>query len=150
MWFMMIVAFIFVFKFIADTASGDLPSFQDLENPTYDEASIVYDSHGTPFGKYYVENRELIDYNDISPKVIQALIATEDIRFHSHSGIDLKALFRVAFKTILLQKESSGGGSTVTQQLAKLLYKRQSTAGISSDINDVSFSLQPGEKARFQ
>ena len=129
LWGMIISALLLAMLFIAITASGELPSFSDLENPEYDEASIVYDVNGQAFGKYYVENREIIRYEDINPHVINALLATEDIRFHRHSGIDLKALFRVAFKTILLSKESSGGGSTVTQQLAKLLYKRESLAG---------------------
>ena len=62
---------------------------------------------------------------------MNTLLATEDIRFHKHSGIDLKALFRVAFKTVLLRKESSGGGSTISQQLAKLLFKRPSLANKS-------------------
>ena len=108
-----------------------MPSFEELENPEYDEASIVYDVNGESFGKYYVENRELIEYDDLSLNIINALIATEDIRFHQHSGVDIKALFRVAFKTLMMGKESSGGGSTISQQLAKLLFKRQSLANMS-------------------
>jgi penicillin-binding protein 1A len=126
LWLLIIFGMATAYYLISSTASGDLPSFSDLENPTYDEASIIYDANGKSFGKYYIENRELINYEDISPAVIDALLATEDIRFFKHSGVDIKALFRVAFKTILLRRESSGGGSTVTQQLAKLLYSRES------------------------
>lgn len=130
LWLLLAVSFIGVGIFIINTASGDLPSFSDLENPEYDEASLIYDANGISYGKYYVENRELIKYEDINDHVIKALLATEDVRFRKHSGVDLKALFRVALKTILLSKESSGGGSTVTQQLAKLLYKRESLSGM--------------------
>ncbi len=130
LWASIVAGLLIVLYFIMSTASGDLPSFADLENPNYDEASIIYDINGTPFGKYYIENREIIPYRQLSPFVIKSLLATEDIRFHRHSGIDFKALFRVAFKTILLQKESSGGGSTISQQLAKLLYKRKSLYGM--------------------
>ncbi len=128
LWAFLILAIAIGSRFIVNTLHGDLPSFADLENPEYDEASIIYDANGTTFGKYYVENREIVHFNDISPFVIQTLISTEDIRFFKHSGVDLKALFRVAFKTILLRKQSSGGGSTITQQLAKLLFQRPSLA----------------------
>jgi len=130
-WLLIIIGFGSLIVFIANTASGDLPSFSDLENPEYDEASVIYDVQGIAYGKYYVENRELIKYEEINPHVLKALLATEDVRFESHSGVDIRALFRVALKTVLLRKESSGGGSTVTQQLAKLLYKRQSLAGMN-------------------
>ncbi len=109
---------------------SDLPTFEDLENPKYDLASIVYDSKGVPFGKYYIENREFTKYENINPFIINALLATEDERFYSHSGIDASALARVAVKTVLLSNRSSGGGSTITQQLSKLLYKRPDTRGM--------------------
>jgi len=104
--------------------NSNLPSFEDLENPKYDLASLIYDDNDEVFGKYYIENREQVDFKDLSPLVLNALMSTEDTRFFSHAGIDLQALFRVAFKTLLLQQESSGGGSTISQQLAKLLYNR--------------------------
>ncbi len=106
-------------------ASG-LPTFEQLENPQYDEASVIYDDKGRPFGKYYVENREPIRFDELNPLIHSALIATEDNRFYSHSGVDIPALFRVAVKTVLLSDKSSGGGSTISQQLAKLLFKRPS------------------------
>ncbi len=113
-------------------ARGDLPSFEDLENPKYDLASLVYDAKGETFGKYFIENREQITYEELSPNVLKALINTEDERYFDHAGIDAMAIFRVIFKTILFQQESSGGGSTISQQLAKLLYKRESLRGKSA------------------
>ena len=110
-------------------SQNDIPAFRELENPQYDEASIIYDANGVQFGKYYVENREAIEFKDINKNVKDALLATEDSRFFSHSGVDIYALLRVGVKTLLFQKESSGGGSTISQQLAKLLYKRPSLAG---------------------
>jgi len=107
-------------------SQGELPSFEQLENPQYDLASIVYSDDLTPFGKYYIENREFVDYTDLSPHITDALVSTEDVRYYSHSGVDFVALFRVLFKTVLTGNDSSGGGSTISQQLAKLLFKRKS------------------------
>ena len=112
--------------------NSDLPSFEDLENPKYDLASLIHDHNGEVFGKYFIENRETVEFNELSPLVLSALMSTEDSRFFNHSGVDIQALFRVAFKTVLLQQESSGGGSTISQQLAKLLYSRPSLKGQSS------------------
>lgn len=112
--------------------NGEMPSFSQLENPEYDLASVIYDTKGRPFGKYFIENREQISRKELSSLVHDALISTEDERFYNHTGIDIKALVRVAVKTILLGQESSGGGSTITQQLAKLLFKRESLADKST------------------
>ena len=97
---------------------GKLPSLKELENPTILQSSEVFAADGTLMGKYYTErgNRTNVGYRDISPHVINALIATEDERFHEHAGIDPKSTMRAIF---LLGKE--GGGSTITQQLAKTL-----------------------------
>lgn len=116
---------------LLSVSRGDIPSFSDLENPKYDLASILYDINGKPFGKYYIENREQVAYADLNPKVINALIPTEDVRFEDHCGIDFRALARVGFKTLMFQDQSSGGGSTITQQLAKLLFKRPSMRGMN-------------------
>src|SRR5687768_18139342 len=97
---------------------GKLPSLKELENPSILQSSEVYAADGTLMGKYYLErgNRSNINYRDISPHVINALVATEDERFYDHAGIDFKSTLRAVF---LLGKE--GGGSTITQQLAKTL-----------------------------
>ncbi len=110
----------------------DVPSFEELENPKYDQASIIYDINEESFGRYFIEDRISIAYSDIAPNVKNALIVTEDERFFSHSGIDFRALFRVGIKSVLLRQQSSGGGSTISQQLAKLLYIRPSTKGKST------------------
>ncbi|MDB5203756.1 MAG: peptidoglycan glycosyltransferase [Ferruginibacter sp.] len=95
---------------------GKMPSVQELENPEADLASEVISSDGVLMGKFYSENRSEVKYNEISPNAIHALIATEDERFYEHSGIDAQALARVVFTA-----GTQGGGSTITQQLAKMI-----------------------------
>ncbi|MBN2480878.1 MAG: transglycosylase domain-containing protein [Bacteroidales bacterium] len=103
---------------------GDMPDIETLENPQISLASQVISEDGEILGSFYYQNqnRTNVDYDEVPSYVIDALIATEDIRFYRHAGIDAKSLVRVAVKTILLQQRSSGGGSTITQQLAKLLF----------------------------
>ena len=106
---------------------GYMPPIEELEDPHNKLASVLYASDGTTeLGRYYQGsgNRLNNDYDNISPFVIDALIATEDVRYDDHSGIDFKALGRSLFKTILLRDKSQGGGSTITQQLAKQLYSQ--------------------------
>ncbi len=108
---------------------GYMPPIEELEDPHDKLASLVYASDGTTeLGRYYfgAGNRVYTDYNGISPHVISALVATEDIRFREHSGIDFKALGRTAVKTLMLGDKSAGGASTITQQLAKQLYSQPS------------------------
>jgi penicillin-binding protein 1A len=93
---------------------GKMPSLEDLENPEADLASEVYTSDGKIMGKYYAENRSEIKYNQISPNIIHALVATEDQNFYDHSGIDARAVARAIIKL-----GTAGGGSPITQQLAK-------------------------------
>ncbi|MBL7702062.1 MAG: transglycosylase domain-containing protein [Ferruginibacter sp.] len=95
---------------------GKMPSVTQLQNPEADLASEVYSSDGILMGKYYTENRSEVKYNEISPNAINALIATEDERFYDHSGIDGKAIFRA-----VIRLGRDGGGSTITQQVAKLM-----------------------------
>jgi penicillin-binding protein 1A len=132
LWILALVTVTGIWMLFSSLSKSDLPTFEDLENPKYNTASIIYDVHGVEFGKYFIENRENIEFDSISPKIVQALLATEDERFHKHAGIDFKALARVFFKTLLLQKGSAGGGSTITQQLAKLLFERPSLRGLSA------------------
>lgn len=105
---------------------GELPSTKKLENPETNLATKVFSEDGELLGKYFTHNRSNVNYDKISPHMINALISTEDARFYSHSGIDIQALFRVAFFRILLGREEAGGGSTITQQLAKNLFPRKS------------------------
>ena len=98
---------------------GKMPSVEELQNPEANLASEVYSSDGVLMGKYYSENRSEVKYNEISPNVINALIATEDMRFYEHSGIDAKRLTKAIFTL-----GTNGGGSTITQQLAKMILKQ--------------------------
>jgi penicillin-binding protein 1A len=99
---------------------GKLPGFEELENPKTNLATEVYTSDQVLLGKYFKENRTVVDFKEVSPNVLNALIATEDIRFYRHSGIDAVALLRVLRGVMTF--DLSGGGSTISQQLAKNLY----------------------------
>lgn len=104
---------------------GSLPTTEELENPKANIASEVRSSDGKVLGKYYVQNRTNARFSELSPHLVNALIATEDVRFFKHSGVDAIALGRVIVKTILGRDNDSGGGSTVSQQLAKNLFPRE-------------------------
>ena len=120
-------------------AFGRMPSFEELENPRSNIATEIYSEDGKVLGTFFVQNRSYVQYEELFasdsvtrtsingrevPPIVAALIATEDARFDSHSGIDIPSLIRVGVKTILLQNRSAGGGSTITQQLAKNLFPR--------------------------
>jgi penicillin-binding protein 1A len=131
-WILFALPFISViglFIMISNEKLGPMPSFSELENPKNNLAAEVYSEDGVLLGKYYLENRTWTDYKEISPYVVNALVATEDIRFYRHSGVDVRALGR-AFGGFFSGK-NKGGGSTISQQLAKLLYPRD-TARVSS------------------
>jgi len=103
-------------------SSGKIPSFESLENPKNSFTSELYTVDGKTLGSgYFTENRVPVEFSELSQNVVHALLATEDERYYEHSGIDLRGLARVGVKTVVLQ-QSAGGGSTITQQLAKLLY----------------------------
>lgn len=116
-------------------AFGRLPTYGELGNIRNNTASEVYSEDGVLLGKYYIENRVNADFGEISQDLINALVATEDARFFEHNGVDMRALARVMVKSILLSDESSGGGSTISQQLAKNLYPRQDYLLLSTFIN---------------
>jgi len=127
-WFWAIFSFPFVFVLIlfiliSNGKLGPMPSFGELENPEYYLAAEVISEDGALLGKISIENRTWTEYKNISHYLTDALIATEDIRFNRHSGVDIKGLGRAAILTIILG-QSTGGGSTITQQLAKQLYPR--------------------------
>ncbi len=104
---------------------GSIPNMKEIQELSQYEASEIYDVNNELIGKFYLSNRQPIPYSEIPQHVIDGLVATEDVRFYDHNGIDTKSLFRVFFKTILMQDASSGGGSTITQQLAKNLFSRK-------------------------
>ena len=122
-----VVTIIILFTLISSEKFGKMPTFKELENPENNLASEIYSSDGVLFGNYYYQNRSYINFDDLSPNMVNALIATEDIRFHKHSGIDARGLGRVLFYTILMNDRGAGGGSTITQQLAKNLFPRDTT-----------------------
>ncbi|MGY6741876.1 MAG: penicillin-binding protein 1A [Cecembia sp.] len=101
---------------------GELPDFKALENPRTEEASELYSADGVLLGSYFRENRSPVTFNELSPNLVNALIATEDVRFEKHSGIDLQSMGRVLFKSLIL-RQGAGGGSTLSQQTAKNLFK---------------------------
>jgi penicillin-binding protein 1A len=115
-----------LFILISKEKLGPMPTFSDLENPEYYLAAEVISEDGVLLGKISIENLTWTDYKELSPYLVDALIATEDVRYYRHSGIDIRGLGRAAFKTILLG-QGTGGGSTITQQLAKQLYPRDTS-----------------------
>lgn len=125
LWFIALMPILLLTSFILYlTVFADLPSLEELENPRSNLASEIISSDQKVIGKYYIENRTNVSFNQISPNVVNALIATEDARFYTHSGVDVRALGR-AISGALSGRESSGGGSTITQQLAKMLFPRE-------------------------
>ena len=123
-----------------------MPNLEELDNPSMSLATEVYSSDGAVIGTFFRENRTKLQYRDLFPQdttrmlqisghsvppIVAALIATEDMRFYSHSAIDFRSLARVGIKTLAMHRRSQGGGSTITQQLAKNLFKRTENGGIS-------------------
>lgn len=125
--------FIILFIFILTSFGvlGFMPTFEELENPKSNLASEVFSADQVLLGKYYIENRTVSHYSELSPHIINALIATEDARFTEHSGIDFRSLGRVLFGVLTFNR-GAGGGSTITQQLAKNLFPRQENPDIFS------------------
>lgn len=121
----------FVFRGISNGSIGDAPSVEDLESPIDKFATQIISADGVTLGtfSYSSDNRVWVDFDELSPYLVQALVATEDVRFQEHSGIDLKALVRAIVKRVILRQRSAGGGSTLTQQLAKQLYTEHPARG---------------------
>lgn len=119
-----LVGVVVIFSMIANGSIGYMPPVEQLENPIDKYASQVISSDGKVLGSYSQskENRIYVNYKDLSPDLVKALIATEDVRFADHSGIDAQGLFRAVIKRGILMQKSGGGGSTITQQLAKQLF----------------------------
>lgn len=114
----------FLFMGVSNGSFGFMPSFEELENPKNSLATEIYSADKVLLGKFYYQNRSFVKYQDLSPDMVHALIATEDVRFNDHSGIDLIGLFRVA-KGLVTANKNAGGGSTLSQQLAKMLFPRE-------------------------
>ena len=138
-----VAALILMLLLTACGAFGRMPTFEELENPKSNLATKIYGDNGAEIGTYFVQNRSHKQYSDLFPKdsadlitvsdrrmpaIAAALVSTEDVRFFSHSGIDLISLARVGVKTIALRHSSQGGGSTISQQLAKNLFPRDKSS----------------------
>ena len=135
-WLLFSAAVLFVVGLLGMVwAFADIPSFKELEDPDSKLATQVIAEEGEILTTFHIENRSYVTFDELSPNLVNAAVATEDLRFYSHSGIDFRSLARVIFKTLLGGDSSQGGGSTLTQQLAKTLYPRQD---VSSRIPGVS------------
>lgn len=119
-----VIAVAFLFFAISRGWAGYVPDISELENPQYKYASQIISADGKEMGtwSYSKENRVRAEFDEIPEHLVQALVATEDARYYDHSGIDCKSLLRVIVKSLIMRQENSGGGSTISQQLAKLLY----------------------------
>jgi len=119
-----VLGIFFLFMGVSNGSFGFMPSFEELENPKNSLATEIYSADKVLLGKFYYQNRSFIKYEDLSPDMVHALVATEDVRFYDHSGIDLIGLGRVA-KGLVTANKNAGGGSTLSQQLAKMLFPRE-------------------------
>lgn len=133
-WSIIIVGIIGLFVFFWLISAGKLgfmPTFEELENPNNRFASEVFFADGPSMSKYFEkENRKYTEYREIPQSVMDALIATEDVRFYDHSGVDVRGLFRVLKGLVTANVSSAGGGSTISQQLAKMLFPRESDLNV--------------------
>lgn len=121
-WLPFLIVFLVV-SLVANEVLGDLPSVEELQNPKSNLATVIYSSDAKVLGKYYNENRINVAFKDLDKDLVSALVATEDVRFYEHNGVDIKALFRSA--SGVFTGGSKGGGSTITQQLAKMMFPRE-------------------------
>lgn len=128
MWLLAAGLVLSVILFFILLSFQDLPDFQELENPEFELATTILDNEGKEFGRYYTQNRVPVQYPELNPLLVDALVSTEDERYWRHSGIDFKSLGRVAYG-IVTMNGNKGGGSTITQQLAKLLFERPDFTG---------------------
>ena len=124
-WLVVTLPFALLFLLILCVwAFAPIPSFEELENPDSKLATQVIAEDGEILTTFHIENRTFVSYEELSEHLVHAAVATEDARFYKHSGIDMQGLARVLVKTVLMRDSSQGGGSTITQQLAKTLYPR--------------------------
>lgn len=137
---MLLLAFL-LFLIVYVGFTGPVPSSEELQKNKNPVATEVFANDGRLLGRYYIENRSNVSFDQISPNIINALIATEDSRFYHHRGIDELALVRVFVKSVLLQNRSAGGGSTLSQQIAKNLFPRKSFGPLTMPVNKLRESI---------
>ena len=117
MWLLAIAGVLFASAMFVMVSYSELPEIDELENPKFEYASLVYTSDQEELGRYFKYNRDWVTYDELNPHIINALIATEDIRFFQHCGIDPRSTLRA-----VVYLGRNGGASTITQQLAKLFF----------------------------
>lgn len=147
-WFWIVISAPFAILLIAlllVSVFAKIPSFEELEHPDNKLATQVIADGGEVLATFHIENRTYVSYEDLSPHLVHAAVATEDARFYRHSGIDFQSLGRVLVKTLLMRDTSQGGGSTITQQLAKTLYPR---AEVESKVPGWSKIIMVGSKLK--
>ena len=115
--------FTIIMILISNGRMGFLPEFAELENPQTNLATLIITEDGEQLGKYFVENRTFVSFDELAPHLVDALVSTEDVRYYKHSGIDLRSLTRVLVYSVLMG-QNEGGGSTISQQLAKNLFPK--------------------------
>lgn len=129
-WIFVTVPFALVFLLLLMVSIfAKIPSFEELEHPDNKLSTLVIAENGEVLTTFHIENRTYVSFDELCPSLVNAAVATEDSRFYKHSGIDMKSLGRVFVRTLLMRDSSQGGGSTITQQLAKTLYPRKEGAG---------------------
>ena len=131
-WVLILSPFVGLFILVQLTSLeifGDLPNLEELENPKSNLATEIISEDGVLLGRYFFENRSPVRYDELPKNLIEALLSTEDIRFEEHSGIDSRALLRAIFG-LFFGKTNSGGASTITQQLAKMLFTEHPSSGL--------------------
>jgi penicillin-binding protein 1A len=121
-----LVLFTVVMILVGHGKMGFMPEFAQLENPQTNLATVLITEDGEQLGKYFIENRTFVSFDELAPHLVDALVATEDVRYFRHSGIDMRSLARVLVYSVLLG-QNEGGGSTISQQLAKNLFPRDTT-----------------------
>ncbi|WP_255553991.1 transglycosylase domain-containing protein [Mesonia aestuariivivens] len=141
LFFFLVIAFAGFYASIYFGFWGKLPTKKELSELKQSQATQILDNENRLIGKFYVFDRQSVHYNDLPQSLIDALIATEDARFYEHDGVDNKSLLRVFFKTILLSDDSSGGGSTITLQLAKNLFGRNNYGQLGIVVNKIRESI---------
>ncbi|HLF34642.1 MAG TPA: transglycosylase domain-containing protein [Cyclobacteriaceae bacterium] len=134
--FLMSLLSIFFIRINFLDLSGGFPSYRSLENPRNELSSLLYSADNVLLGSYFRKNRSQVSFDELSPELIKTLLWTEDARFYQHPGISFRDLIRVFIKTIILQQKDAGGGSTITQQLAKNLFQTRTDLNIGR-LNDV-------------
>ncbi|SHI50076.1 penicillin-binding protein 1A [Mesonia phycicola] len=138
---LIIIAFVGFYASIYLGFWGEIPTKKELSELKQSQATEILDKDEKLLGKIYIYDRQSISYNNLPKHLIDALVATEDVRFYEHDGVDNQSLLRVFFKTILLSDKSSGGGSTITLQLAKNLFGRQDYGSLGIVVNKIRESI---------